>query len=163
MYDANGGIGTLPTTQTVTYAATATVATAAVEKSGFTFSKWNTRADGSGTGYDPAATFTMPASNVTLYAQWNAVLTPQVAPTTTTTVPTKKQGTSTGTATTVPATNSTTTTTVAPTEEVVVPTTLAPVENTPTDDSNFPWTLLLGGLFVAVAAGFFGLKAKKKS
>ena len=163
-YDANGGSGTVPTTQTVTYASTATVASASIEKTGFTFSKWNTRADGNGTAYDPAATFTMPAANVTLYAQWNAVVIPQVAPTTTTTVPTKQQGKP-ATTTTVPAARptTTTTTTVAPTEEVVVPTTLAPMEETPADDSGLPWALLLGGLFVAVAAGFFGLKAKKKN
>ena len=162
-YDANGGSGTVPTTQTVTYASTATVSSASIEKTGFTFSKWNTRADGSGTAYEPAATFTMPAANVTLYAQWNVVVIPQVAPTTTTTVPTKQQGKPAVTTSTVPTSPSTTTTTVAPTEEVVVPTTLAPMEDTPAEDSGLPWALLLGGLFVAVAAGFFGLKAKKKN
>jgi len=34
------------------------------------FVGWNTQADGEGTDYLPGATLTMPAANVTLYAQW---------------------------------------------------------------------------------------------
>jgi len=37
---------------------------------GLVFAGWNTSADGSGTPYTSAATFTMGSSNVTLYAQW---------------------------------------------------------------------------------------------
>jgi len=40
-------------------------------KEGYTFNGWNTAVDGSGTTYAAAATMTMPASNVTLYAQWS--------------------------------------------------------------------------------------------
>src|SRR5665648_456679 len=36
----------------------------------YTFTGWNTAANGSGTAYDPAAIFSMPAFDVTLYAQW---------------------------------------------------------------------------------------------
>ena len=36
---------------------------------GYTFSGWNTAADGSGTGYAPGATITL-TSDLTLYAQW---------------------------------------------------------------------------------------------
>ena len=39
-------------------------------KTGHTFSGWNTAANGSGTSYAAAATFNMPANNVTLFAQW---------------------------------------------------------------------------------------------
>jgi uncharacterized protein (TIGR02145 family)/uncharacterized repeat protein (TIGR02543 family) len=39
-------------------------------KTGFTFTGWNTAADGTGTSYAAAATFTMGAANVTLYAKW---------------------------------------------------------------------------------------------
>lgn len=41
-------------------------------RTGYTFAGWNTAADGSGTGYAPAATFNISA-NITLYAQWTAV------------------------------------------------------------------------------------------
>ncbi len=43
-----------------------------LSKEGFTFSGWNTKADGSGTAYAAGATYTMTAENVTLYAQWVA-------------------------------------------------------------------------------------------
>jgi uncharacterized repeat protein (TIGR02543 family) len=41
-----------------------------IAKTNFTFIEWNTEAGGGGTAYDPADTFSMPASDVTLYAQW---------------------------------------------------------------------------------------------
>ena len=40
-------------------------------KSGYTFSGWNTAADGSGQSYSPGATFTI-NTNTVLYAQWAA-------------------------------------------------------------------------------------------
>jgi Listeria/Bacterioides repeat/Listeria/Bacterioides repeat/Listeria/Bacterioides repeat/Listeria/Bacterioides repeat len=39
-------------------------------KTGYAFSGWNTKADGSGTGYAVGATFQMTSANVTLYAHW---------------------------------------------------------------------------------------------
>jgi hypothetical protein len=36
----------------------------------YSFVDWDTAAKGSGANYDPADTFTMPAHDVTLYAQW---------------------------------------------------------------------------------------------
>ena len=36
----------------------------------YTFEGWNTQSNGSGTDYQVADTFSMPASDVTLYAQW---------------------------------------------------------------------------------------------
>ena len=44
-----------------------------LSKTGYTFSGWNTAANGSGTSYSPSATFSMPSSNVILYAQWTLV------------------------------------------------------------------------------------------
>ncbi|KUG05377.1 putative cell wall-binding domain [hydrocarbon metagenome] len=44
-------------------------------KEGYTFTGWNTAANGSGTAYAPAATFSMPGADVTLYAQWTAIAT----------------------------------------------------------------------------------------
>lgn len=52
--------------------ATVTVAANAFAKDGQIFGIWNTSANGSGTPYAPAATFAMPAADVTLYAQWAA-------------------------------------------------------------------------------------------
>jgi uncharacterized protein (TIGR02145 family)/uncharacterized repeat protein (TIGR02543 family) len=39
-------------------------------RTGYTFTGWNTAADGSGTSYAGTATFTMGTANVTLYAKW---------------------------------------------------------------------------------------------
>ncbi|MDO4541714.1 MAG: S-layer homology domain-containing protein [Bacillota bacterium] len=79
-YDANGGEGT--TTDNNRYLKTETVT---VKANGFTraehsFIGWNTAADGSGTGYAPGDEFSMPESNVTLYAQWKKNESPVYAP-----------------------------------------------------------------------------------
>jgi uncharacterized repeat protein (TIGR02543 family) len=42
-------------------------------KTGNTFDSWNTARDGSGLKYVSAATFSMPANNVTLYARWKPI------------------------------------------------------------------------------------------
>jgi uncharacterized repeat protein (TIGR02543 family) len=44
-----------------------------LSKTGYTFTGWNTQADGSGTSYLPGDTFPMPAADVTLYAVWSAI------------------------------------------------------------------------------------------
>lgn len=74
-YNANDGtVSPLPST--VSYEAGVTVTVAAepgsTSKSGCTFTGWNTQADGQGTHYaaSGSATFTMPSSTVTLYAEW---------------------------------------------------------------------------------------------
>jgi len=41
-----------------------------MEKEGYTFSHWNTAADGTGTDYSPNDTFNINGADVTLYAQW---------------------------------------------------------------------------------------------
>ena len=74
-YDGNGNTGgTAPVDGNSPYNYNATVTvlgnTGALVKTGYTFNNWNTAANGSGTSYAPAATFTMGAVNVTLYAQW---------------------------------------------------------------------------------------------
>ncbi len=73
-YDANGGTGTTPK-DTIEYVGGETVIVASkgdLVKAGCTFKEWNTASNGSGTGYkgDGTDTFTMPKSNVTLYAIW---------------------------------------------------------------------------------------------
>jgi len=41
-------------------------------KTGYAFAGWNTAADGSGTSYNPTATFSIGHENITLYAKWQS-------------------------------------------------------------------------------------------
>lgn len=79
-YNGNGKTdGDVPTDSNSPYAKDATVTvlgnTGNLEKTNYTFTGWNTAADGSGTHYDAGATFSMGTSNVTLYAEWELSLT----------------------------------------------------------------------------------------
>ena len=70
-YDGNNGRGDMTATdghtdQKVTLAANGFM------RAGYTFTGWNTKADGSGTPYGDKATLTLGASDVTLFAQWRA-------------------------------------------------------------------------------------------
>lgn len=67
-FDKNDGSGTT-VTQTVPYGESATLNANNFTRTGYTFSGWNTKADGSGTAYGDGASIS-PSSNVTLYAQW---------------------------------------------------------------------------------------------
>lgn len=67
-YDANGGTGT-PSAQTKTYGTALTLRTEKPTKVGYTFNKWNTKADGSGTSYSSGGSYKTNAAT-TLYAQW---------------------------------------------------------------------------------------------
>ena len=73
-YSGNGNTaGTVPTDPgAYVTGATATVKmnSGTLVKTGATFAGWNTAADGSGTSYAAASTFTMGSANVTLYATW---------------------------------------------------------------------------------------------
>ncbi len=80
-YDPNGGefSGGLTTAKIDSdYIATATVTVRGntgdsgfiPTRTGYTFNGWNTAADGSGTARAAGSTFSMPAEDVTLYAQW---------------------------------------------------------------------------------------------
>ena len=74
-YDGNGYTqGTVPTDSNRYLAnAEVTVATQGnLLKTGYSFSGWNARADGSGTDYAPASSFQMPGTSLTLYAKWTA-------------------------------------------------------------------------------------------
>jgi uncharacterized repeat protein (TIGR02543 family) len=50
--------------------------TGGLAKSGYSFSGWNTAADGTGTGYDAGDTFVMGSADVTLYADWDSTAAP---------------------------------------------------------------------------------------
>ncbi|MFJ7648880.1 S-layer homology domain-containing protein, partial [Lysinibacillus sp. NPDC097279] len=73
-YDGNGATGGQAPVNSQTYenGHSVTVAdnTGNLVKTGFTFSGWNTKADGSGISYIANNTFTINASNITLYALW---------------------------------------------------------------------------------------------
>ena len=73
-FDANGGSGSMSTISGVKYTASQTLTANAFTKTGYTFSGWNTAADGTGTSYANGASVSkLSATNgatVTLYAQW---------------------------------------------------------------------------------------------
>lgn len=76
-YDANGGtVTTLPSAASYAVGETVTVAAkpATTVKDGYNFTGWNTSDDGTGDHYESSgsATFIMPSSAVTLYAEWTA-------------------------------------------------------------------------------------------
>ena len=69
-YDAQGGSGA-PGDQTGNAASNVTVSSTVPTRAGYTFTGWDTVADGSGTDYAGGATYTLPNSGTdTLYAQW---------------------------------------------------------------------------------------------
>ncbi len=76
-YRGNGSDGGSVPIDSNTYAQSATVTvlgnTGNLIKTGNNFAGWNTAANGSGTAYNPGATFSMGASGVILHAQWTAV------------------------------------------------------------------------------------------
>jgi len=75
-YYRNGGSGTLPTEPTHTAGETFAVASApGLRMEGSAFKQWNTRNDGTGTGYAPGAVITMPAADLTLFAIWGPAFT----------------------------------------------------------------------------------------
>jgi uncharacterized repeat protein (TIGR02543 family) len=70
-FDANTGTGSMAS-QIIACAATAILNANSFSKTGYTFSGWNTLANGSGTSYTDQASYTMGTNNATLYAQWSA-------------------------------------------------------------------------------------------
>ena len=73
VFNANEGTGTMAN-QTLTYDTPATLTSNSFTRTGWTFTGWNTQADGSGTSYANEATVenlsTTQDAEVTLYAQW---------------------------------------------------------------------------------------------
>jgi uncharacterized repeat protein (TIGR02543 family) len=83
-YNANGSTGGTPPTDSKSYAKGAVVTvlgnTGNLARTGYTFSSWNTAANGSGTAYSAGSTFNMGSANATLYAQWTANALPPSPP-----------------------------------------------------------------------------------
>ena len=88
-YDPRGGSGE-PGDQSGDAASDVTVSTTEPTRAGYSFTGWNTAADGSGTSYSGDDSYTLPNSGTdTLYAQWQPVTTTTTttSPPTTTTAP----------------------------------------------------------------------------
>ena len=68
-YDANGGSGA-PSSQTKWYGDTLKLSTTVPTRALYSFTGWNTKADGTGTNYAAGANYTSNAE-LTLYAQWS--------------------------------------------------------------------------------------------
>ncbi len=72
-YNANGGSGTVPASVIKLYTETTSVmGGSGLTRDYYTFSGWNTAANGGGTNYSPDDTFTYNATT-TLYAKWTPV------------------------------------------------------------------------------------------
>ena len=73
-YGANSGSGAVPTSQVGASGIVMNVAGASsLSRSGYTFSGWNTRADGTGIAYAEGSSISLTA-DTTLYAQWTPAL-----------------------------------------------------------------------------------------
>ena len=67
-FNANGGSGA-PSAQTKIYNKSLTLSSTVPTRTGYNFKKWNTVQGGTGTNYNPGASYTANAA-ATLYAQW---------------------------------------------------------------------------------------------
>ena len=73
-FDANGGSGTM---NSQTSATSANIAANTFTRAGYTFTGWNTAADGSGTSFAEGANYNFASGNSTLYAQWSQNIAPK--------------------------------------------------------------------------------------
>ena len=69
-YDANGGTGTMESI-TGDVGSEIVIAQNGFARSGYTFTGWNTQADGKGTAYKAGDSFTLTDKDTVLYAQWS--------------------------------------------------------------------------------------------
>lgn len=69
-YDANGGAGTM-SAETGVAGTTVTVAQNGFTRDNYTFTGWNTQADGKGAAYKPGDSFTLTDKDTVFYAQWS--------------------------------------------------------------------------------------------
>lgn len=111
-YNSNGGTGTIATSYATAGASVTLSSGSSFARTGFTLSRWDTLANGTGTSYSKSQSVSMPAGGLTLYAVWTANATTTTSTTTTTTVaPTTSTAAPGSTTTTVARSNSGTTTT----------------------------------------------------
>jgi uncharacterized repeat protein (TIGR02543 family) len=77
-YANDASSGTVPVVQTKTQAVAVTLATNSgnLTKTGYAFAGWNTKSDGTGTDYAAGAVYTV-NENVSLYAKWSIITTPE--------------------------------------------------------------------------------------
>jgi hypothetical protein len=79
-YNANGGSGTAPSSQTVNAGSSVTIAgQGSLTYSGKTFTGWNTNYSGTGTPYSAGSSITV-SGDVNLYAQWQEITVTLTAP-----------------------------------------------------------------------------------
>lgn len=69
--EASGTVANVPASQTKYYGTNLTLSSTRPTLTNYTFTGWNTKADGTGTSYTPGATYSGNAA-LTLYAQWSA-------------------------------------------------------------------------------------------
>ena len=74
-YNSNGGSGSIPNSGPHSVGDTVTLPAASFTREGYTFTGWNTAADGTGTAFAPGAQLTITGNgtapgDLTLYAQW---------------------------------------------------------------------------------------------
>lgn len=72
-FNGNGSTSGSMSAQTFTYGQSANLKSNLYSRTGYTFTGWNTKSNGSGTSYVDGAMFTATKST-TLYAQWTAVI-----------------------------------------------------------------------------------------
>src|SRR6202041_1297750 len=70
-FNGNGNTGGSMANESFTSGVPKALSANGFSRSGYTFTGWNTQANGSGTAYGPGATITITA-NTTLFAQWTA-------------------------------------------------------------------------------------------
>jgi len=74
-FDANSGSGA-PSDQIADYGSSITLPSGdGLSRSNYAFGGWNTNSSGSGTNFSAGSSYTVPSSNITLYAKWNPVYT----------------------------------------------------------------------------------------
>lgn len=73
-YNANGGSGA-PSSQTALATSAITLSSTKPVRDGYLFLSWNTKSDGTGTSYNPSASYGANNPSMTLYAQWRKEIT----------------------------------------------------------------------------------------
>jgi|GEM_PF-3395508 len=73
IYEGNGATSGSTATQTQVEGLNVSLSQNGFTRPGYTFTGWNTKADGSGTSYQPGTSITIPNGTKVLYAQWKLI------------------------------------------------------------------------------------------